>query len=100
MALILVKGGIKTLHGKVVKEAYYIDLSSRLRDQKNALDGKDLIKVFDNFCTLISSYNDRYRGYSARRAVFETRWEGEYDHLSRFGEWDHTQKPEPELVGE
>ena len=100
LALILVKGGIKTLHGKVVKEAYYIDLSSRLRDQKNALDGKDLIKVFDNFCTLISSYHDRYRGYSARRAVFETRWEGEYDHLSRFGEWDHTQKPEPEFVGE
>ena len=100
LALILVKGGIKTLNKKVVKEAYYIDLSSRLKDQKNALDNKDLIEVFDNFCVLISSYNDRSRGYSARRAVFETRWEGEYDHLSRFGEWDHTQKPESEVVGE
>ena len=40
---------------------------------------------------LIAAYQHRAQGYTARRAVPETaRFAGDYDHLSRFGEWDTT----------
>jgi len=29
------------------------------------------------------------------RAMFETRTEGDYDHLARFGEWDGSTPPTP-----
>ena len=36
---------------------------------------------------LIARYQRPDTGYAARRAVFETRYARDYDHLSRFGEW-------------
>ena len=62
--------------------------------EKDISDEKDPL----DFKSLILKYSDETRGYLARRAVFETRWNGDYDHLSRFGEWDHTQSPKPEIV--
>ena len=98
MALIIDKGGIKELRRKEVKEAIYIDLSSSPRIHENSLINQNLNGLFADFKSLISKYNDETRGYLARRAVFETRWNGDYDHLSRFGEWDHTQSPKAEVV--
>ena len=87
---------IKKLKNTNIKEAYYIDLSSNLKEYKNSLVSQNLDVIFADFKLLISEYNNQNRGYLARRAVFETRWDGDYDHLSRFGEWDHTQLHKPE----
>jgi hypothetical protein len=38
------------------------------------------------------------RGYTARRAMEQDRFGSDYDHLSRFVEWDLTQDPNPEGV--
>ena len=96
LALIIYKGGIKKLKNTNIKEAYYIDLSSNPKEYKNSLVSQNLDVIFADFKLLISEYNNQNRGYLARRAVFETRWDGDYDHLSRFGEWDHTQLHKPE----
>ena len=98
LALIIDKGGIKELRRKEVKEAIYIDLSSSPRIHGNSLVNQNLNGLFGDFKSLILKYNDETQGYLARRAVFETRWNGDYDHLSRFGEWDHTQPPKTEVV--
>ncbi len=48
---------------------------------------------------LIRAYRSRGRGYTARRAAESVRFEGDYDHLARLGEWDLSDPPEPERVG-
>lgn len=48
---------------------------------------------------LVTRYRNRAQGYIARRAVFEERQKGDYDHLARFGEWEMTDPSTPEDVG-
>jgi ATP-dependent helicase/nuclease subunit B len=48
---------------------------------------------------LLASYARRDTGYVARRAVFETRFALDYDHLSRFGEWQMSDRAVPARVG-
>ena len=55
-------------------------------------------KVWDDLGKLITRYNDASQGYTARRAVFSDRIEGDYDHLARYGEWDMTDSAKPEDV--
>ena len=49
--------------------------------------------------TLISQYLTRATGYTSRRAMFEMRFPGDYDHLARFGEWQMSDRAVPEAVG-
>jgi hypothetical protein len=39
------------------------------------------------------------QGYTSRRAVFNERFPGDYDHLARFGEWEMTDRAVPVRVG-
>ncbi|MEL6642630.1 MAG: double-strand break repair protein AddB [Pseudomonadota bacterium] len=48
---------------------------------------------------LIRRYQSRSSGYTARRAMQKVRFEGDYDHLARFGEWDDSAETTPEDVG-
>jgi ATP-dependent helicase/nuclease subunit B len=48
---------------------------------------------------LIAAYLRHETGFTARRAVFEVRIEGDYDHLARLGEWEMSDAPVPEDVG-
>ena len=49
--------------------------------------------------TLISRYLTRHTGFTSRRAMFETRFPGDYDHLARFGEWQMSDRAVPQPVG-
>ena len=49
---------------------------------------------------LIAQYQRRAQGYMSRRAMTAVRFDGDYDHLARFGEWDETQDPLGQEVGE
>ena len=55
--------------------------------------------VWDAFQKLIRAFARPTQGYTARRAMFETNFPTDYDHLSRFGEWDISSDPVPEDVG-
>ena len=44
--------------------------------------------------TLLTAYAQESRGYASRRAMERMRFEGDFDHLARFGEWDETATPE------
>ena len=43
--------------------------------------------------------DDRGMLDTARRALFEQRYDGDYDHLSRYGEWQTSDAALPEAVG-
>ena len=49
---------------------------------------------------LIARYMQPQTGYTARRAMFETNFPGDYDHLSRFGEWGAGDAPKKIKVGD
>ena len=55
--------------------------------------------MWEDLHKLIGSYLTPSQGYTARRAMFETAFPGDYDHLSRLGEWDMTDAAVPEDVG-
>lgn len=47
---------------------------------------------------LLTHFDQRARGYVSRRAMEKVRFEGDFDHLARFGEWDETQEAETEVL--
>ena len=49
--------------------------------------------------SLIAAFETRERGYAARRAMERVRYDGDYDHLARYGEWDVTDTPDGMDVG-
>lgn len=87
-----------------VAQVAYIGLGSTPKVETLALVQSDS----DDFRTgtvvadlrrLLTAYGTRSRGYTARRAMMRMRFEGDYDHLARFGEWDDSDPAIPGDVG-
>ena len=57
-------------------------------------------EVWEKLIELIGKYLNRDQGYQSRRAIFEERSVGDYDHLARHGEWQQSDLPKPENVGQ
>ncbi|EPX77405.1 double-strand break repair protein AddB [Litoreibacter arenae] len=100
LAAIADRDGFKGLTRRKVLGADYIGLGSDPKQEGERFEHGDLDKVWAELVTLISAYMEPDKGYSARRAVFETRWEQNYDHLARFGEWDETDDAVAQEVGQ
>jgi hypothetical protein len=77
----------------------YIGLGAGQKVEDTPRDDLDLDSEWDRFVTLITRYAQRQTGYVARRALFEDRFDGDYDHLSRYGEWQMSDRAVPEPVG-
>ena len=93
------RGGFAELGPREVARISYIGLGSTPRDVVTELTPNVTAQTWQDLHRLIGRYMRREQGYAARRAVFETRFEGDYDHLARFGEWQMNIPPEPEDVG-
>ena len=78
----------------------YIGLGSGEKAVDTDLTTEEIDMIWARFVTLIKAYQDPQTGYTARRAVFDTRTPGDYDHLARFGEWDMTDRATPIKVGQ
>lgn len=98
-ALMAERGAFGHLGPRSVAAATYLALNPSHDDRDMPVDADTLTKTWDDFLKLIRAYGRRETGYRARRAVFETRFEGDYDHLARFGEWDMSAPTSPEDVG-
>ncbi|SNX70845.1 double-strand break repair protein AddB [Cereibacter ovatus] len=77
----------------------YIGLGSSPKVEALDTDAALLGQVWEGLCALIGRYQLRDQGYPSRRAMFGERFPGDYDHLARFGEWDMSDRPEPQDVG-
>jgi len=78
------------------KAAVYIGLGSDLKNQKAPLEKSPADETWDRFEGLIAKWMDPSKGFTSRSANETTTFEGAYDHLARYGEWDETQEPVPE----
>lgn len=55
------------------------------------------VTVLSELAKLLTAYNDVGTGYISRRAMETLRYDGDYDHLARFGEWDESATTIPEV---
>lgn len=99
-AAMVTRGAFLGLDGpREVAGITYIGLGSSPKELTSNPDKAMLGKVWEELHALIGEYLSPARGYAARRAMFGERFPGDYDHLSRFGEWEMTDMPVPEDVG-
>jgi ATP-dependent helicase/nuclease subunit B len=81
--------------GEVARVAY-VGVKADFKVVENALEAGEVDAVWDKFATLIARYMRPAQGYTARRAMKTVKDPSDYDHLSRFGEWDMTADAMPE----
>lgn len=93
-------GAFRDLAPGKVAEVAYIGLGAEPKFERIEV-GDDVISATrDELVELIAKYRNRAQGYTARRLAEKTRFEGDYDHLARYGEWDHATPATPLEVGE
>lgn len=93
------RGAFAGLMGRTVAEIRYIGLTATPKVLATEMTPGLTDAVWQELIRLITRYQERDQGYASRRAVASRRFEGDYDHLARFGEWDDSDTPVPEDVG-
>lgn len=97
-AAMLEQGGFAGLRGSVAFVAH-IGLGNTPKYASYIIGPGDSDKTLAQLTELISAFEDRDLGYQSRRAVYETHVGTDYDHLSRFGEWDESDEAVTMEVG-
>jgi len=97
-AVMAERGAFKEVGPTEVARITYVGLGTNPKLETTALTPEDLGRVWEDLHRLVRRYQSRQTGYTARRAVFASRFPGDYDHLARFGEWDMTDSATPEDV--
>lgn len=92
-------GGFPVLPAAEAAAYSYIHLGGDGETKTTELEPGDTANAWAELERLIASYMDPTRGYVSRRAVFQERFPGDYDHLARYGEWSISDTPLPEDVG-
>jgi RecB family exonuclease len=73
-----------------VARLVFVGLKADLKIVETVLQPGEVSQVWGEFAQLIAAYARPAQGYTARRALKSERDASDYDHLSRFGEWDMT----------
>jgi len=93
------RGGFKDAGKARVAGAAYIGLGGQGTTVPAPLDEIPPDQVWAQLRDLIARWQEPDRGYSARMAMMSDKDRSDYDHLSRFGEWDFSQDARGEDVG-
>lgn len=80
-----------------VAGAAYIGLGAKPEVVPAPLGDHPPAQVWAELATLLTAWADPRRGYTARMAVESDARAGDFDHLSRFGEWDLSEAPRLEV---
>ncbi len=97
-AVIARLGGFRDISASSVASVAYIGLTPQ-ETTSVPLSTQEIDAIQDEFQALIRAYHDPEQGFTARRAVHKQRFDGDYDHLARFGEWDDSAEPVTIRVG-
>jgi double-strand break repair protein AddB len=93
------RGGFARIGPVAVARITYVGLDADGTVLATEITPEVTLAAWEGLCRLIGRYRRHSQGYTARRAVEAAGRRGDYDHLSRFGEWDMTDLPCPEDVG-
>lgn len=100
-AVMAERGAFEGVDPAPVAEVGHIGLGSNPDTRCYRFDGSDkeayeTETVAAEFLRLMAAYLEPEQGYTSRRAMESVSYDGDYDHLARFGEWDDTAAPKPE----
>ncbi|MCP5039217.1 MAG: double-strand break repair protein AddB [Rhodobacteraceae bacterium] len=98
-AVIARAGGFDKLAPNPVSRVAYISLGKVQPFKPEMLSEDDITTTQDELSALIGAYQRRDQGYTALRLDPKLGYPSDFQHLSRFGEWDISQLPDPEEVG-
>ena len=98
-AVIAKLGGFRDIPAQPVASVAYIGLTPQ-KTSPISLAAQDIDVVQAELLDLIRAYHRPEQGFTARRAVHKQRFDGDYDHLARFGEWDDSAQPVTVKVGQ
>ncbi|WP_298566861.1 double-strand break repair protein AddB [uncultured Aliiroseovarius sp.] len=97
-AVIANLGGFRDLSERQTASICYIGLTPK-KEERTDLSQADVTIAQAEFEALVQAYQDPAQGFTSRRSVHMQRFEGDYDHLARFGEWDDSFDPTVLEVG-
>lgn len=94
-AVIAEHGGFADLAAATVAFVSHIGLGRTPKTSCHEMvetDKLDLrtVTIQRELAQLLNAFDSDTKGYPSRRAMEKVRFEGDYDHLARFGEWDAT----------
>lgn len=90
LAMIAEGGGFG--EAMAVSHIAYVGLGAKPEMRGHDVTPADIAETADGLRRLVAHYRQRDVGFPSRRSVVDTRWEGDYDHLARLGEWDETEE--------
>ncbi|WP_210528488.1 double-strand break repair protein AddB [Rubellimicrobium arenae] len=96
MAAMAERGAFGALGALKVADAAFVGLGSNPQVIRAPLSEISPDQVWEELQVLLRAWMDPARGFSARMAVEREDWEGDHDHLARYGEWDHATPVTPE----
>ena len=99
-ACIAERGGFEGVAAAPVHHVAYIGLGNPPKTVSNWLENGLVERTGAELCRLISRYESPAQGYSARSRLQKRSETTDYDLLSRHGEWDETDAPQPLEVGQ
>jgi len=95
-AALATRGAFDQIAAGPVARAAFIGLGSDPKEVNAPLEDETPAETWAHFTALIVHYFDPDTGFSARRALLSDKEFSAYDHLSRFGEWEVTDAPDPQ----
>ena len=98
-AMIAFHNGFNRIQKQSIEHLEYISLGPDLKKQAIDIDDQEVIKILDEFRSLILIYNDTSKGFTARDKIQFLKHMSDYDQLSRKGEWQDSDIPNPRVVG-
>ena len=98
-AALVTRGGFADLGPAEVAWISYVGLGAGKKTVETPVTDELLDEFWTGMQRLIGRYGMRDTGYVARRAMFQDRIAGDFDHLSRYGEWQMTDRAVGVKVG-
>lgn len=99
-AVLVERGGFALPEPLEVGEIRYVGIAEKGKTVATLLTDADKAEVWEGLVRLIATTLRGSAGFTARRALMKTTDRSDYDQLSRFGEWDLTQKGRAIRVGD
>jgi RecB family exonuclease len=90
MAAMAARGAFPQLGAVTVADAAFVGLGAERKFVLAPLADLPPDRTWAELVQLLARWMDPARGYSARMAAEKEGEENAFDHLARFGEWDHT----------
>ena len=98
LALVAEHSGFAKIEPNKVFNAAFVGLGNPAKIVNAPFEKESVEEAYRKLRQLIERYQDPDQGFTARRALFKSDDFSDYDHLSRYGEWDVSHPPKKERL--